>query len=193
MFNLTDKNISYLLISPEKNSNSVDENKIVCDKLCTLLYSRNYIIIPIMGYYEGQKENSFIAIQNDTNEIRTDAIYLIEEFDQESIIVKYKDEVSAKRILSDGSESLLEVSIYESESKGKTYIYNGVSFSFLEQKRYQLLTDKSQLRKGMVIEFFNNNRWVEKRIDNIDVEYDKMYKLLMRYSKLRICTDKLSP
>jgi len=193
MFNLTDKNISYLLVSPEKMSNSIEENKIVCDKLCTLLYSRNYIVIPIIGHYDGRIENSFIGIQNSNNEVRKDAIYLIEEFDQDSIIVKYKDETSAKKILNDGSERLLEISIYESESSVKSYIYNGVSFSFLDQKRYQILTEKSQLKKGMVVEFFSNDRWIEKKVDNIDIEYEKMYKLLMRYSKLRICTENSYP
>lgn len=193
MFNLTDKNISYLLISPEKGSNSIEENKILCDKLYTLLYSRNYIVIPITGYYDGITENSFIAIQGDSGELRSDAIYLIEEFNQDSIIVKYKNETSAKKIFNDGSEGLLEISVYESEAKGKTYIYNGVSFSFSDQKRYQLISDKAQLKRGMVIEFFNNDKWIQKKVDNIDDEYEKMYKLLMRYNKLRMCTENLDP
>lgn len=189
MFNLSDQSISYIIISPEKDTNSLSENKIACNKLCNILYSKDYTIIPVTGYYNGRYEQSFISINNTNNDsLRKDAINLMDDFKQESIIVKYKGEDSPKKILNDGSEKLLGIILYDSNQENKTYLYNGVSFSFLEQKRYYFFKQKEELRNGMIVEFFSNDRWVEKKIDNIDVEYEKMYKLLIKYNKLRACT-----
>jgi hypothetical protein len=189
MFNLEDKNISYILISPEKENKSLLDKKNACDKLQTILYSKEYTIIPVTGYYQGNYERSFIAVTADDNDtIRKDAIFLLDEFDQESVIVKYKGETSPVKILNNGSEKLLSISIY-GDDENKSYLYNGVSFSFMEKKRYKFLSDKSQLRVGMVVEFLNNDRWIEKEVVNLDSEYDKLYKLLIKYGKLRTAID----
>ncbi len=188
MFSLEDKDVSYLLISPEKESNSLVDNKILSDKLQSILYSKEYNLIPVSGYYHGNYEKSFIAIcPNDNNQLRRDAIQLMDSFDQECVIVKYKGEVSPKKILHDGSEKLLKISLYNGDDLNKTYLYNGLSFSFLEQRRYQFLNDKSQIKTGMVVEFLNNDVWVEKKVIDVDLEYEKMYRLLMKYGKLRTC------
>jgi|GEM_PF-3720472 len=187
MFNLSDINLSYILVSPE-NSENLEENKFLCTKLCNILYSKNYVVIPIKEYYNNVYKNSFIAIKENNDLIRKDAIYLIEELSQDYIIIKYKGESIAKKLLNDGSEKLLDIVIYESESNVKKYLYDGLSFSFLDQKRYQIINNKSQLKKGMIVEFFNNDKWIEKEINDIDIEYEKMYKLLIKYNKLRVCT-----
>ena len=38
----------------------------------------------------------------------------------------------------------------------------------------------------MFVEYFNNNKWNQKQITNIESEYDKTFKLLIKYDKLRI-------
>ena len=43
-----------------------------------------------------------------------------------------------------------------------------------------------ELKNGMIIEYFNNNKWNELPVNNLDTQYDKMFKLLMKYDKLRI-------
>lgn len=190
MLNLEDKNIAYLIISPEKEDKSLMDNKNSCDKLQTILYSKGYTIIPVTGYYHGNYEKSFIAVSIDDNDtIRKDAIFLLDEFQQDSVIVKYKGESSPVKILSNGSEKLLSLSIYSDNSDNKTYLYNGFSFSFNERKRYKFLSDKSQLRVGMVIEFLNNDKWIEKEVINLELEYERMYKLLIKYGKLRTAID----
>ena len=190
MFNITDKNTSYLIVSPELESNTNIDNKFLCDKLCNILYAKGYTILPINCYYNDNYEKSFMAICNDNNDVlRSDSFYLMNEFNQDYIILKYRGEDNAKKILNNGSERLLEMSIYDSNSKNKIYLYNGISFSFLEKKRYQFLTSKEQLRRGMIVEFYNNDQWIEKKIDNIDVEYERLYKLLIKYNKLRVCME----
>ena len=42
------------------------------------------------------------------------------------------------------------------------------------------------LNPELVVEIYNNNNWIERDIHNIDIEYDRMYKLLMKYEKVRI-------
>jgi hypothetical protein len=79
--------------------------------------------------------------------------------------------------------------IYDSNINNKTYIYNGLSFTFNDKKRYHFLNYKDELKNGMIVEFFNNDKWIERKIVNIDIEYEKMYKLLIKYNKLRVCTN----
>lgn len=185
MFNLQDSNISYLIITPSTDSFN---EKFLCEKLSNILYGKDYTVIQISGYQNQKYEKSFFAICPDDNDrLRNDALYLINEFNQDSIIIKYRDEIDAKKILSNGSELLLGLSIYESEPKNKIYIHNGISFSFTEQKRYIFPKSKEELKSGMIVEFFNNNKWIQKKITDIDSEYDKMYKLLIKYEKLRVC------
>jgi hypothetical protein len=189
MFNLTDKDISYIIINPSNESNLNIDSKFLCDKVCNILYSKEYTIFPITEYYNGDYQKCFIAVSSDGNDrLRKDSQYLIEEFNKDYLILKYKGEDNIKKLMSDGSESLLNVSFYEN-SNDKVYLYNGVFFSFKHQKRYQMVQDKKQLKDGMVIEFNNNDEWIERKIVSIDSEYEKLYKLLIKYNKLRVCID----
>jgi hypothetical protein len=164
MFNLSDPNIGYLIISSQNESTSVSDIKFLSDKLANILYGKDYTLIPVTGYYNQQYEKSYIAITSDDNDkLRSDAIFLMDEFNQHSVIVKYFSESEAKKILPDGSELPMGIAIYDSEMKNKTYIYNGVSFSFIEQKRYYFPKEKRELKSGMIVEFFNNNKWTSRR------------------------------
>ncbi len=184
MFNLTDPNISYILISPEKEYYQANQNNILCETACTILYSRNYTIIPISGYLEGKHEKSFLAISpdDDNDTLRFDSIFVMDN----NVIIKYRNQSEATQIESNGSEKPLNVTIYDSDLNKKTYIHNGVSFSFTEKKRYFFPKKKEDLKKGMIVEYFNNNKWSQRQIINIETEYEKMFKLLMKYEKLRI-------
>jgi hypothetical protein len=179
-----------MIISPGDSSKSSLDNNFLCDKVCNILYSKDYTIFPINEYCNGVYSKSFIAVSNDSNDkLRRDSIYLIDEFNKDSIIVKYKDEELPKRILNNGSERLLGINAYDGDFNSRAYVYNNSAFCFVEQKRYKVLSDKTQLRKGMVVEFFNNEKWTERKVDNVDIEYERMYKLLIKYQKLRVCID----
>jgi hypothetical protein len=188
MFNLSDRNISYLLISPEKNSDSQFENSIVCEKICNTLYSKDYTVIPITGYFNGVYEKAFISISSndDNNDLRFDSIYLMDNFNQNFIIVKYKGDDIPTKILPDGSEKPMDINIYDSNESNKIFLHNGISFSFVEKKRYFFPKSKSDLKSGMIVEYFSNNRWTKKTISNIESEYEKMFKLLIKYEKVRV-------
>lgn len=190
MLNLLDKNIAYLLISPEKTINTQLENHVNCERVCSILYSKGFTIIPVQGFYNNRYEKSFLAFTDDDNDdLRFESIYLMDMFEQDSIIVKYRGDNFASKVYSDGSEKNLSLVVYDSEMKDRTYLYNGLSFTFVENKKYYFPSRKEDLKNGMIIEYFNNKKWNQKKIHNIDVEYEKMFKLLMKYEKLRVETD----
>ena len=190
MLNLLDRKLAYILISPEKYYNSKLENDVNCERICSILYSKDYTILQVQGYYKNKYEKAFLAFTEDTNDnLRFDAIYLMDKFHQESVIVKYRDYDFVNKIMSDGSEKNLSLVLYDSEMKDRTYLYNGVSFTFLENKKYYFPKKKEELRKGLIVEYYNNNNWVKKEVVNIEIEWDKLYKLLTKYEKLRVETE----
>ena len=113
----------------------------------------------------------------------------MECFNQECGIIKYKNEKNATKVFRDGSEKPMSLIIYNSDLNNKTYLYNGISFSFLEEKRYYFPKERKELKNGMSLEYFNNNKWVQKEVIDINKEYDNLYKLLMKYEKVRIQVD----
>ena len=176
MLNLKDSNISYLLASA---------NNINC--LTSYLYSRYYYLLDIKGYHQGQFENSVLAFTNlPSNELRKDALHILKHFNQDCLILKYKDEQTAKKIFEDGQERPLGILLYNTDSENKSYIYDGLSFSFVEQQLYYFPKKKDDFKVGMIVEIFSHNKWVEKKIVNPDEEFSKIYNLMMKYNKIRI-------
>ena len=124
MLGLNSQNISYLITSANNDVVSV-------------LYAKDYQIVPIKGYYQGQFEDiSFTFGKVDNDVLRKDALFLLNHFHLDSAIIKYIGESNSKRIFKDGSESLLDIDPYNTDSNNVSYIYKGHSFSFVETVRY---------------------------------------------------------
>lgn len=176
MLNLKDPNLSYLLASADNVNN-----------LISYLYSRDYQLLDIKGFYQGKFENSVLAFSRSTNdELRKDALHILRHFDQDCLIVKYRDESVAKKIFEDGQEKPMGILLYNTDSENKSYIYDGLSFSFVEQQLYYFPKRKEDFKVGMVVELFSNNKWIEKKIVNPEEEFNKIYNLMMKYNKIRI-------
>lgn len=176
MIGLDQATSSYMIISSTK-----------LDDIESVLYGRDYSIIPIKEFFQGEYNNSIISYGRvDNDNLRKDVLFLLDKFDQESAIIKYLGENIIKKIFKDGSEVPVDLNMYNTDLGKSSYLYNGYSFSFTESKRYFFPTRKEEIKSGMIIEFFNNNKWVEKQVSNPDLEYDKLYKLLMKYNKVRI-------
>jgi len=174
--NLKDPKISYLLASAD-NVNS----------LISYLYSRDYHLLDIKGYYQGKFENSVLAFTSlPNNELRKDALHILEHFKQDSMILKYQDETTAKKIFGDGQEKPMGILLYNTDSENKSYIYEGISFSFVEQQLYYFPKKKEDFKSGMIVEYFSNNKWLERKVSDPETEYNKMYNLLIKYNKIRI-------
>jgi len=179
---------SFILISFQNSENFL-EDKNIYEKTISILYSKDYFIVPLSKFENNKLNNSLLAM-NDTitnDELRADSIYLIDYFDRDSLILKYKKEDNAVRLNKNGSETLLSfVDGNLSDTTENFFILEGKSFSFQEMKRYNYPKRKEDLKNGMMVEFLNNEKWVRKPIKDIDVEFEKMYKLLIKYNKLRV-------
>lgn len=176
MLDLKNPQISYILVS----SNDLKS-------LISYLYSREYYLIDIKGYYDGKFEDSLIAFtQLPAEELRKDCLHIMKFFDQDCIIVKYLNEVSPKKIFSDGQEKPLGILMYNTDSNNKSYIHDGLSFSFVEKQLYVFPNSKSEFKSGMIVEYFSNNKWIQKKVENVESEYDKIYSLMIKYNKIRI-------
>lgn len=174
MISLDQATSSYMIISAD-------------DSIESTLYGRDYSIIPIKEFFQGTYGDSLISYGRvDNDNLRQDTLFLLNRFNKESAIIKYLGESVIRKIFKDGSEVQVDLTMYSTDFDKISYLYNGYSFSFTEKKRYFFPTKKEEIKIGMIVEFFNNNKWVEKKVSNPELEYDKLYKLLMKYNKLRI-------
>lgn len=174
--NLQNPNISYLIL-PSGN----------IDDMTSVLYAKEYQILPLQSYYKQSFNESAMGysdVDNDT--LRRDTLFLLNHFHQESAIIKYKGETTPKKIFRDGSERILELNMYNTNDELVSYLYRGLSFSFADAKRYWSPKSKDDFKSGMVIEYFNNNQWNERIVENPNIEWDKLYKLLTKYEKVRV-------
>jgi len=190
MFQLINPKLSFILINPEVSNATNLENNWNCERLCSVLYSKDFTVIPIRELYQDKYSRAFLGISPNTNNdlIRQEALQILEFLDIEEAIIKYIDSESPTKITKSGEETPLTFSVYESDDNSKIYIHDGVSFSFRESTRYFFPKKKDHLKSGMVVEYYNNNKWNKKQIVKLDEEFDKMYNLLIKYDKLRIPT-----
>jgi hypothetical protein len=192
MFNLTDEKISYILICPETDSVSKLENNWNCERACSVLYSKDQTVFQINEIRKDKYFKNFLGISPLTNndEIRQDYLHILEFLNLESCVIKYLGDKQPNILIKSGQEKLLTFSDYESKSENSgVYIHEGVTFCLKEVDRYFFPNKKEHLKNGMVVEYFNNNKWSKKEINNLDEEFNKMYKLLMKYNKLRVSSN----
>lgn len=173
---LENKNSTFIIISCDR-----------IEDITSILYAKGYSVIELQEYYRGRYKTSILAYNGEGNDVlRDDALFILNHFKEKSIIIKYLGEEVVKEIRFDGSESLLEVSMYNTDEDKISYILNGVSFSFINSTRYWKPSNKEDLKDGMVVEYMNNNTWFKKQIVNLNEEYDGFFKLLMKYNKVRV-------
>lgn len=178
MIDLTNPKLAFMLLSSER-----------LDDMVSILYAKNYQILPIQGYYQGQYENSVMAFSNiDNDELRKDLIFLLNHFHQDCGIIKYSGETGAKKIFNDGSEKPLGIALYNTDSDNISYLYNGLSFSFVEQVRYWKPNKLEDFKVGMIVEYLNNNKWYQKKVENPEKDWKDMFMLLSKYDKLRVAS-----
>ncbi len=166
---------SYIILSADR-----------LNEMISVLYSKEYQILPIKGYYKGSFEDSVIAWGPDNDDLRRYVIFLLDHFNQDCAIIKYQGDSNAKKVFFDGSEQPLGLLMYNTDSENKSYLHNGVSFSFVEAKRYWIPKTMDDLKVGMIVEYMNNNKWYERKVQNPKEEWEKLYKLLIKYDKLRV-------
>ena len=175
MTGLESSQSSYIILSTDR-----------INEITTVLYAKEYQILHIQGYFNEVFEDSVIAYGQDNETLRRDVIFLLDHFQQESAIIKYQGETNTKTVFFDGSEYPMDLLMYNTDSTKKTYIHNGISFAFKEAKRYWIPKTMEDLKVGMIVEYMNNNKWYERKVQNPSEEWEKLYKLLIKYDKLRV-------
>ena len=166
MTGLESSQSSYIILSTDR-----------INEITTVLYAKEYQILHIQGYFNEVFEDYVIAYGPDNETLRRDTIFLLDHFHQESAIIKYQGETNAKNVFFDGSEYPLDLIAYNTDSTKKTYIHNGISFAFKESKRYWIPKTMDDLKVGMIVEYMNNNKWYERKVQNPSEEWEKLYKL----------------
>lgn len=176
MLNLNDVNVSYFIMS----SKQIDATK-------TLLWAKEWEVIPLKGYYEGVLEDSVLAYKDCSNEeLKEEATFMLKTFKEDSCIIKYKGKKNPNKLDYIGKESDLSEAFFNQESPNKSYLYNGVFFSFNEVKSYKIIESKEELKNGIIVEYFDNKNWKQKIINNKESEWEDFFKLMVKYNKVRI-------
>ena len=182
---LNDPYINYIIISAFQSEEDDLKNRLELSRLQDKLIFRDFIVLEMGG-----NQPSFLAYKDeeyDNDELRYDAIELMDSFKQEYVIVKYRGEEEAKKILFDGREDLLGVVEYKGDNNNHNFFVEGSAFSFEPRKRYITPKSVKDFRKEMIIEMKNNSgEWIQKKVIDPEVEYERMYKLMIKYDKIRI-------
>jgi hypothetical protein len=133
--------------------------------------------------YIAHKES---VTEEDNNDLRYDAIELMDKFYQNSVIVKYYNEKKPKRILQDGSERPVRITNFNGDMNNSFYS-EGASFSFVDEQEYFTPNKPTDIKEGMIVEVKNNhNEWIPREVINSEREWEKMYKILVKYNRIRI-------
>ena len=91
MFNLSDINLSFMMLSPEHPMFSTLENNHRNNTFLNMLYSMNYSIFPVYAYDKGTHEKNYLAVcSEDNDKLREEAIFMMNQFGKNEIIIKYK-------------------------------------------------------------------------------------------------------
>jgi hypothetical protein len=176
VLDLQNSKLSFILVS----SNVIDD-------MTSILYAKNYQILPIQGYYNEQYDNCALAFSNiDNDELRKDMIFLLNHLKQESGIIKYIGESVAKKIYFDGSERPMSISLYNTDNNNVSYLHNGLSFSFVDEVRYWKPTKREDFKIDMIVEYLNNNKWTQRKVKNPSEEWVSLWGLLVKYDKVRV-------
>jgi hypothetical protein len=72
MTGLESSQSSYIILSADR-----------VNEMTTVLYAKEYQILPIQGYFNGVFEDSVIAYGQDNETLRRDIIFLLDHFQQE--------------------------------------------------------------------------------------------------------------
>lgn len=182
---LNDKTSYYMVISGTHKLQDNYTNGVMTSRLEDALYLKEYQILKLGN---GEENISFIAYKenyDNNNELRYDAIELMDTFYQDSVVVKYYNEKKAKRILKDGSERTVGLSNFNGDMEN-SYYNEGFSFSFVDEQEFFIPKKKTDIREGMIVEIKNNkNQWLPREVINPEEEWDKMYNLLIKYGRIR--------
>lgn len=189
MLNFSEREKSCIILSFNFDDISNSDSQKIYEKCISILYSKDYKVCQISKHSIDFDKRSLLAYfeSGDNDKLRKDALSLTDIFHLKNLIVKYSNEENFTLLNNNGSESLLEMKLYDGLVEEDFYVIETMSFYFTPVKRYHFPNTKQSLRNGMIVEFLdNNNVWKKRTVLDVNTEYEKLYKLLIQYKKLRV-------
>ena len=167
------------------NSNSqIFENKILSEEIISILYGKGYDLIFLESYKSGIKSKEIVSVLNDIDDIKRDCKFLMDNLNINSFIIKNESNI----YLIEKNKPRKKLILEYYKNSDKIYIKDGISFSFKEIKEYRYISNKNEIKNGMILEICNNSNWIEKKVQNIDIEYENIFKPFLQYNKIRYCS-----
>jgi hypothetical protein len=176
VLDLENSNSSFILISSDN-----------LEDVMSILWAKEYKVLTLKSFHLGNYSDYVFAYsQIDNDQLRKDLIFLLNHLHINSAIIKYRGETQFKNVYKDGQEKPLSISYYNTDDDKESFIYNGVSFSFIEEKMYWRPTKREDFKIGMIVEYLNNNKWSQQTVKEPEIEFENLYKLLIKYDKIRV-------
>lgn len=174
--NITDENISYVILPSDKWVQTI-----------SYLYSKDYKISEMITYENNIKDKALFTYNEVSNtELKKDTLFILDHFNIDYGYIKYNNSTEIYKIYKSGNEIPVGIQLYESSLEKKKYVLGTLSFCFEVLDKYTIVESKDQIRKGIEVEYLNNNKWNKKIVENVDSEWSELYSLLSKYKKLRI-------
>lgn len=168
------KDSKYILVVPNKVNSSAN-----------YLWGIGYIV----DFFKNNEGKDCIIAYHpdfDNQRMNLDVLIMQKHSLLENAFIKYLGNEYITSIDSNGKEIPNKIDYYNTSESINYFILNDLVFSFLPMKRYFYPKDKSSFKQGMVVELFNNNKWQEKIIENVDDDFDNFLKLFISHNKVRI-------
>jgi hypothetical protein len=132
----------------------------------------------------------FFSKEYNNNDLRNKAMKIIRENSDKgikNIHIKYFDYSEIINLKNDGEEVPCIISTMNEDinNSAKIYFLNTKPFIIRETKRYVPIKEKSEIKTGMVLEVKNQDKWIKKVVKDVDMEYEKIYKLFIKHGKIR--------
>jgi hypothetical protein len=154
--------------------------------------TNNYQVNEIKTYLNGNYGSAVLAIPKnniDQRTIKEDVMSPILKMGCKRAVVKYPGKTHPSLLFPNGSEKPLNPIPYNTDGSRLTYIVEHLTFAFDEMRTYVFIEKKEELHNNMIVECHDGTKWVERQIIDRDTEYEQLYKLMMKYRKVRVPCD----
>lgn len=104
----------------------------------------------------------------------------------ERAYIKYDNSGYIHEVFSGGEEESFKITYFPTNENTEFFIYKNYSFSINNFKKYWKPSEEKDFKEGMVVELLNNNNWITMKVENPQKEFNDIYKLFIKYDKIRV-------
>lgn len=154
-----------------------------------LTNSGNFHVNEIKTYLNGVYGRAVVGVPRtvvECHKVKEIAIFPLLKMGCVRSIVKYQEKNHPVLLFPNGTENPLNPIPYNTDASRLTFIAEHFTFAFSEQQTYTFPEKKEDLSDNMILEYYDGNKWVERKVMDVNTEYEKMYRLLLKYKKIRV-------